>query len=185
MSSLLIILSILIVVIGIFGCLIPGLPGSPLFLVALLIARFCAEAPITNTELIVYTIFVVLTFVADFFVPLLTTKVFGGSKAGMWGSILGLIMGFFIPIPTYGLGIVIWPFIGAVLGEKLIANKTNKEAFKSGFGNFVGFVLTTLFKLVIAVWALYKLVISFPSFSEFFNNDFFKGFVESFNLIKL
>ena len=182
MSTLFLILAILLVAVGIVGCLVPGLPGSPLFLVALLFARFCAEAPISNMELIVFTVFVVLTFVADFFVPLLTTKVFGGSKAGMWGSVVGLIAGFFIPIPTFGMGVIIYPFIGAVLGEKLIANKTTKESFKSGFGNLVGFILTTLFKLALAVWSIYKLAISFPSVGELFDNSFFKGILEWFKL---
>lgn len=170
MSSLLIVLAIVITVIGFFGSIVPGLPGSPLFLVALLIAKFGAAVDImTNTELIVFTVLVVLTFVADFFVPVFTTKIFGGSKAGMWGSVTGLFAGFFIPLPTFGLGVVIWPFLGAVLGEKFVANKDTKEALKSGLGNLIGFVLTTLFKLVLGVWAIYKLFVSFPIENEYFN----------------
>lgn len=182
MSTLVLILAILLVVVGIVGCLVPGLPGSPLFLVALLLARFCAEAPVSNMELIVFTVFVVLTFVADFFVPIMTTKVFGGSKAGMWGSVVGLIAGFFIPIPTFGLGVVIYPFLGAVLGEKMFANKTTKESLRSGLGNLIGFILTTLFKLALAVWAIYKLAVSFTPIGDFFNNSFFKGILEWFKL---
>lgn len=178
MSTLFLVLAILLVAVGIVGCLVPGLPGSPLFLVALLFARFTADAPISNMELIIFTVFVVLTFIADFFVPIMTTKVFGGSKAGMWGSVVGLIAGFFIPIPTFGFGVIIWPFVGAVLGEKLFAHKTTNESLKSGFGNLVGFILTTLFKLALAIWSIYKLVVSFPSLGDFFNNSFFKGVVE-------
>lgn len=156
MSSVVLTLCIVLVLIGLVGSIIPGLPGSPLYLVALLLARYFADASVTTSELWVYIALVAFTFVADFFVPILTTKWFGGTKAGMWGSIIGLIGGFFIPIPTFGLGVIIYPFVGAVLGEMMVHDKEFGAALKSGVGNLIGFILTTLIKIGLGVWTLFR-----------------------------
>ncbi len=70
-------------------------------------------------------------------------KRFGGSKAGIWGSTIGLLIGPFV-IPV--LGIIAGPFIGAVAGE-LIVNRTEfKQAVKIGFGSLIGFITSVATK---------------------------------------
>lgn len=82
--------------------------------------------------------------VLDYLIPIWGTKKFGGSKAGVMGSTIGLIVGiFFGP-----LGIILGPFAGALLGE-LLVNKTEfKGAMKSATGSFIGFLLSTGLKLI-------------------------------------
>lgn len=56
---------------------------------------------------IIQGLFVVLLFGADTLSNLVGVKKFGGSKAGMWGSTIGLLLGpFVIPVA----GILIGPF---------------------------------------------------------------------------
>jgi uncharacterized protein len=91
----------------------------------------------------------------DYIIPAWGTKKFGGSKKGVIGSILGLIIGmiFFGP-----LGIILGPFVGAVAGE-LMAGKDNSAALKAGFGSFVGFLTGTLLKLIASgmmMWYFFK-----------------------------
>ena len=70
-------------------------------------------------------------------------KKYGGSKAGMWGSTIGLLVGpFVIPI----IGILIGPFLGAALAELLVNKKNLNEAVKVGFGSVVGFVSSVVTK---------------------------------------
>ncbi|WP_249662219.1 DUF456 domain-containing protein, partial [Lysinibacillus fusiformis] len=61
-------------------------------------------------------------------------KKFGGSNAGMWGSTIGLLLGpFVIPVA----GILIGPFLGAVIAELLVEKRTFNEAVKSGVGSLI------------------------------------------------
>ena len=97
---------------------------------------------------LIQTLFVVLLFGADTIANLFGVKRFGGSKAGMWGSTIGLIVGPFI-IPIFG--ILIGPFAGAILAE-LIFNKSKfKQAVMSGVGSVVGFITSVFTKGILQV----------------------------------
>jgi uncharacterized protein len=102
-------------------------------------------------------LFVLLLFSADYLANLLGVKKFGGSKAGIWGSTIGLLIGPFI-IPV--LGIIIGPFLGAVLAELLIHRKGLKESLKIGVGSVIGFISSVITKAVIqAIMIIYFLFI--------------------------
>ena len=91
-------------------------------------------------------LFVVLLFVADSIYNLIGVKKFGGSKAGMWGSTIGLLVGpFVIPVA----GILIGPFLGAVIGELLVTKTEIQQAVKAGVGSLVGFLTSVVTKGII------------------------------------
>ena len=93
-------------------------------------------------------LFVVLLFVADSISNLIGVKKFGGTKAGMWGSTIGLLVGpFIIPVA----GILVGPFIGAVIGELLVTKTDYKQALKAGVGSLVGFLTSVVTKGTIQV----------------------------------
>ena len=96
----------------------------------------------------------ILITVLDYFIPIWGTKKFGGSKAGVIGSGIGLIVGlFFGP-----LGIILGPFLGALAGE-LITNQTEiKKALRSATGSFIGFLFGTGLKLVFCGFMAYYFV---------------------------
>ena len=72
----------------------------------------------------------------DYVLPIWTTRKFGGSKRGVWGATIGLLVGlFFGP-----WGIIIGPFLGAFIGE-MTANNDHNKAFRSAVGSFVGFLV--------------------------------------------
>ncbi|RKQ19111.1 DUF456 domain-containing protein [Ureibacillus endophyticus] len=93
-------------------------------------------------------LFVILLFAADSISNLIGVKKFGGTKAGMWGSTIGLLVGPFI-IPV--VGILIGPFLGAVIGELFVTKSEFKAALKSGIGSLVGFLTSVATKGVIQV----------------------------------
>lgn len=145
-----------LVVAGLVGSVIPGLPGTPLYLVAMLIARFCGDVEMSNLELFVIFILVAVTFAVDFFLPMWTTRKFGGTKAGVYGSIVGLLAGLFLPIPIPGASIICM-FLGAIIGE-YIAGQSNDVAVKSGMGNLIGFIVATTVKFVLGVYCGWRLI---------------------------
>ena len=90
----------------------------------------------------------ILVVALDYIIPVIGTRKFGGSKAGMIGTTIGLVVALLFPILGI-FGIIIWPFIGALAGE--LINKTDhKTALKSAFGSFLGFLTGTFIKFVVA-----------------------------------
>lgn len=144
MDYLLIGLGILFLIAGILGCILPVLPGPPLSYVALLLLHFTSKYQFSTKFLIIWLIITVVVYGLDYVIPAWGTKKFGGSKRGVWGSVIGLVIGLFFFPP---FGIIIGPFAGAVIGE-LTSGKDAGVALKSGFGSFMGFLAGTLLKLI-------------------------------------
>ena len=97
---------------------------------------------------LIESLFVILLFGADALANAFGVKKFGGSKAGLWGSTIGLIFGpFVIPIA----GILIGPFIGAIIAELIFNKSTIKQSVKSGIGSVVGFITSVFTKGIIQV----------------------------------
>lgn len=106
---------------------------------------------------IIQGLLVVLLFGADFIANLIGVKKYGGSKAGIWGSTIGILVGPFV-IPF--LGIIIGPFLGAIIAEWLVNKKDLKEAAQIGFGSVIGFISSVITKGIIqAVMVIYFLIV--------------------------
>ena len=110
MDIFLIIMAFLCLLIGIVGSIVPALPGPPISWVGLLLAGFTPWVENTPMLLIVTAAVAVFISVMDYVIPSLTTKRFGGSKYGIWGCNIGLIISIFgLPFgPTGLLGMVFW-----------------------------------------------------------------------------
>ena len=143
MDIFLIIIGALCLLIGIVGCIVPALPGVPLAYIGLLALHISDRVQFSTSFLLIWLAITVLAQVLDAVVPLWGTKQMGGSKAGVWGSTIGLVLGLFVG----PWGIVLGPFVGAVVGEMLAGKKTG-TALKAGIGSFIGLLTGTVLKLV-------------------------------------
>lgn len=143
MDIILIIVAALCLLAGVAGCIIPALPGVPLAYVALWLLHATERVQFSWQFLLIWGIVVVFIQVLDYIIPAWGTKRTGGSKAGVWGSTIGLFVGLFMG----PWGIIIGPFAGAVIGE-LLTGKTTAEAFRSGWGSFLGLLTGTVLKLI-------------------------------------
>lgn len=158
MDLVLIGLGIILMIIGIIGCVLPFLPGPPLNYIGLLLLHFTEKYQFSTEFLVFWAIITAIVYGFDLVIPVWGTKKFGGSKYGIWGSVVGLLAGFFFFPP---LGIIIGPFAGAVIGE-LFAGKDSGAALKSGFGSFVGFIAGTVLKIAasgVMTWYFVKQLI--------------------------
>ncbi len=144
MDYVLIGLGILLLVSGILGCVLPVIPGPPLNYAALLLLHFTGRYQFATQFLLVWAVITVVVYALDYVIPAWGTRKFGGSRRGVWGSVIGLVVGLFFFPP---FGIIVGPFAGAVIGE-LTAGKDSGTALKAGFGSFIGFLLGTLLKLI-------------------------------------
>ena len=124
MDILLIIMGSILIISGLLGCFLPILPGPPLSYFALILLQFTSKKPFTTNELAVLAMATIIVTALDYFVPIWGTKKFGGSKYGVWGSTIGLIAGMFLFPP---FGIIIGPFIGALIGELVAGPDINKN----------------------------------------------------------
>lgn len=95
---------------------------------------------------VIQILFVLLLFGADYVANLIGVKKFGGSKAGVWGSTIGILIGPFV-IPIFG--ILVGPFLGAIIAEFAVNKKSWKEAVKIGFGSVIGFISSVITKGII------------------------------------
>lgn len=136
-----------LMILGIVGCILPVLPGVVFNYAGLLCLHFTSYAEFSLTFLIGWALVVVAVEVLDYVVPIWGTKTFGGGKKGAIGCTVGIVAGIFF-FPPFGL--LIFPFVGAVLGE-LLDDRNGKEALKAGFGAFVGFLAGTIVQLVVAL----------------------------------
>ena len=161
MEYLIYLLAVVFIIVGIIGDVVPGLPGVPISYAAMILLHFFTDITYTTEALIIYGILCAVITIVDYFVPVWGTKKFGGTKAGVRGSTIGLIVGVVvlpilgIVIGPFGLiGILAGPFFGAYIGEKM-TGVDDQLAWRSAIGSFVGFVAGTLLKVV------YSLVVGF------------------------
>lgn len=183
MDTFLIVLSIVLFLVGIAGSVVPALPGIPLSWLGILCLNFVQgiQIPlyITISTLILTVIIVILQYV----IPAQGTKRFGGTKYGIWGTNIGLIIGIIAPIP---LGFIIGPFLGAYIGELIynsqqqesdkITDETeeisNNRALKAAFGSFVGIMTSSLISLMFCIvffcMGLYYIISNMHNISQHF-----------------
>lgn len=152
-----IIISGTLILAGIIGCIIPGIPGPPISYIGLLLLQLKSTPPFSARFLAIWAVITIGVTVLDYIVPAYGTKKFGGSSYGMWGSIIGLFFGIFFFPP---FGIIVGAFAGAVIGE-MINGKEFNNALRSGFGSFLGFIAGTIMKLAVSFFMAYYYIVSF------------------------
>lgn len=148
MDILLIVLGFICIIAGLVGSLLPVIPGPPLGWLGLLLLHVTDAIPMNWTFLSITLVVALLMSVLDYVIPAAGTKRFGGSKAGAWGTTIGLIVGILTPIP---FGILIGPFVGALVGEMVFNKTEGKQAVKAAFGSFLGFLASTFMKFFVSI----------------------------------
>ena len=148
MDLILVSIGFILCVVGLIGSVLPVLPGPPLGWLGLLFLEITIAIPTNYWFLGITFVIAIGIFLLDYMMPAISTKKFGGSKAGAVGAVLGLIIGLISPIP---FGFLIGPFFGAFIGE-IVFNKTKgPQALKSALGSFLGFLASTIMKLTISL----------------------------------
>lgn len=135
----------ILTVTGLSGLLLPIVPGAPLLFLGLLFGAWAEDFNYIGVwTLLFLAVMAALTYVIEFAASIMGVKKYGGSKRAMIGAALGGFSGLFLGIP----GILLGPFVGAVIGE-LSLQRSLDEASRAGFGTVVGLALGVAGKLAI------------------------------------
>lgn len=153
------IIVIVLFLIGMAGAVYPVLPGAIAIYAAFFIYGWMMGfEPFGLWFWLTQTTILIVLLIADYLVSALGVKKFGGKRASVIGSTIGLLVGPFV-IPVAGL--LIGPFIGAVIGELLVGTEF-KQSLRAGLGALVGFfsglvvkvILQLLMILLFIIWVL-------------------------------
>jgi uncharacterized protein YqgC (DUF456 family) len=140
----------IIIVAGLIGSILPNLPGIPVMFGGMLLAAWVGHfQKIPVWVIVVLGVLAAFSIVFDFLAGTWGAKRYGASKAAIWGAFIGTIVGLFFSIP----GIILGPFVGAVVGQ-LISGSPIEHAAKVGFGTWVGLLIGTAIKFATAFMML-------------------------------
>jgi uncharacterized protein YqgC (DUF456 family) len=133
----------LLVIVGLIGVVVPALPGTVLVFAGLLLAAWAdGFARVGAWTLVVIGIIGAASYGVDFVAAALGAKKLGASNRAMLGAGLGTLLGLFLGIP----GLILGPFVGAVIGE-LTAHRDLKRAGRAGLAAWIGFAIGTAVKV--------------------------------------
>ena len=144
LEGIMIVIGSILMLLGLAGSILPILPGPPLSFTGLLLLALLKHfsPPLTLTLVIILAIVTILVIVLDYIIPLIGAKRYGASKWGVWGSVLGMVIGIFWSPFAMLLG----AFIGAVVVEWLVGRK-KAEALRAGWGVVMGTLFATILRL--------------------------------------
>jgi len=134
--------------VGLIGTVLPVFPGTTIILAGAVIHRMMLgpEKSVGWRSIVLLVLLTVATYALDFLSAYFGAKYFGATKWGMFGAILGALIGVFFGI----LGLFVWPVIGAIVGE-FIAGKRMIDAGRAGWGSLLGNLGGMVGKLIIAL----------------------------------
>lgn len=146
-SMMLWLIGVILTVSGMAGLLLPVIPGAPLLFLGLLFGAWAEGFRYIGVwTLLLLAAMAALTYVVEFAASVLGVKKYGGSKRAMIGAALGGVAGLSLGIP----GILVGPFVGAVIGE-LSLQRNLDQASRAGFGTVVGLAIGVAGKLAIGI----------------------------------
>ena len=144
MDIFLLILGLILCLLGIVGSFSPIIPGPITSWFGLLVIHFSKLIPFDNQFLFITFLIAALIFGLDLIIPILGLKKLGGSKKGLIGSTIGLLLGLFLAGP---LGLLIGSFFGAISGE-FVNNNSLKKSLRPAMGTFIGMAVGTTIKFL-------------------------------------
>jgi uncharacterized protein YqgC (DUF456 family) len=140
-------LSVMLVLAGIAGTILPVLPGVPLVFFGLVIAAWIDDFQRVGWGvLVLFAVVTLLSQLIDLLVTVKGAQQMGAGRAALFGATAGMVVGLFFGFP----GLIVGPFLGAFVGEYLVKGNLLQSG-KAGFGTWVGLLCGVVLKLVVIV----------------------------------
>jgi uncharacterized protein YqgC (DUF456 family) len=140
------ILAAALMLVGLAGIVLPALPGVPLLFAGMVVAAAIDDFQrIGWVTVSILGALTVIAFLVDIFAASIGAKRVGASGRAVWGAAIGTVIGIFFGVA----GLLLGPFVGAVIGE-LSAHGRVAQAGRVGVATWLGLVLGTIVKLALA-----------------------------------
>lgn len=157
-------LLVALMVVGIIGAFVPGIPGAILIVTGVVLWGVIHGFSGLAIPLAISIIVLLLSMGVDILAAYVGAKQAGASKWGQIGAIVGFFLGVFgllpaLPIGGPILGLLIGPLLGAIIGE-YIYQRDLSRAFKAGIGIVVGSVIGKLIEGSLAIVAVIVFLVS-------------------------
>lgn len=134
-----------LVIIGLAGVVLPALPGLPLMFAGMWLAAWAGGYDQVGVgTVIMLAVLTLLSLGVDIVAALLGAKRVGASRLALLGAAIGTVAGLFLGLA----GIIIGPFVGALLGEWLHGRRLGMAA-RVGVGTWLGIVFAAVLKLTL------------------------------------
>jgi len=141
------VMAVVLIGIGLGGLVLPALPGPPILFAGLVTAAWAEDfAYVGWGTLSVLGGMAVLMYLLDFAATAFGVERFGASGRAIVGATLGGVVGLFLGLP----GVVVGPFLGAVVGELTVRGNL-QAAGRAGVGATLGLALGIAAKMALAI----------------------------------
>ncbi len=144
MDTFLYVIAAAFIVGGLLAAIVPALPGIPLIFAGIwLIASVDHYLHLGLWWLLAIALIGAIGLTLDLLAGALGAKRAGASRRAVLGALAGTGVGLFFGLP----GLLLGPFIGAVLGE-LSAGSSILRSTHAGVGTWIGLIFGTIVKMV-------------------------------------
>src|SRR4030095_15118328 len=134
MATALWVLAVLLIVGGVAGTVLPGLPGIPLIFGGVLLAAWIDDFQGISAWVVrIPPVLAVIGFAVDYLAAAASARRIGASRQGIVGAAIGTLVGIFTGL----WGLVFMPLAGAAIGE-FIAHRDALRAGKVGIAARLG-----------------------------------------------
>ena len=146
LDILLWVIAVAMIVIGLAGTVLPVLPGAPLIFGGIALAAWIdGFTRISVWIVLVLGVLAAIAFAVDYLAAVLGARRAGASRLAVLGAAIGAVVGLFAGL----VGVVVLPFVGAVIGE-FVAQRDVWRAGRVGFATWIGLAVGTAVKVAIA-----------------------------------
>ena len=136
-------LALILMLAGLVGSVLPGLPGTPLVLAAAVGHKlYFGPTGAAWWLLALLALLTALSIVMDYLASVYGAKRFGASWRGATGAIVGGLIGLCFSLP----GLLVGPFLGALVFE-MAGGRDWKASSRAGVGATLGLLAGALGKL--------------------------------------
>lgn len=148
-------IALAIMFLGIAGSLLPGLPSTPLVMLGAVFHRiYFGEASVSGLVFVLLLLMTIFSLGIDYVASMVGAKKLGATWRGILGAVVGAVIGLFFSLP----GVILGPFVGAIVFEMAGGREFN-EAARAGVGALLGLLAGAVGKMAcgVAMIALFSI----------------------------